>query len=62
MAHYLIADLQSRVILISLKRVKGAYTSENIAKAILQVINKFRIANKVGYFQANNAKNNDTYV
>jgi hypothetical protein len=61
-AHYLTADLQSRVILIGLKRVKGAYTNENIAEAILQVINEFRIADKVSYFQADNVGNNDTYV
>jgi hypothetical protein len=61
-AYYLTADLQSRAILISLKRVKGAYTSKNIAKAILQVINEFGIADKVGYFQADNIENNDTCV
>jgi hypothetical protein len=61
-AHYLIVDLQSRAILISLKRVKEAHSSENIAEAILQVISEFGIANKVGYFQANNVGNNDTCV
>jgi hypothetical protein len=61
-AHYLTADLQSRAILIGLKRVKGAHSDENIAKAILQIINEFGIAEKVGYFQANNAGNNDTCV
>ncbi len=62
MAHYLTADLQSRVILIGLKRVKEAYTDENIAEAILQIINEFGIADKVSYFQADNAGNNDTCV
>ena len=61
-AHYLTADLQSRAILIGLKRVKGAHTGENIAEAILQVTNEFGIADKVGYFQADNAGNNDTCV
>jgi hypothetical protein len=49
-AHYLTADLQSRAILIGLKRVKGAHSGENIAEAILRIINEFGIAEKVGYF------------
>jgi len=45
-----------------LKRVQGAHSGENIARAVLQVIREFSIADKVGYFQADNAGNNDTCV
>jgi len=61
-AHYLTTDLKSRAILIGLKRVQGAHSGENIAQAVLQVIREFSIADKVGYFQADNAGNNDTCV
>ena len=61
-AHYLTAGLQSRAILIGLRRVKGAHSGENIAEAILQLISEYGIAEKVGYFQADNAGNNDTCV
>ena len=43
-----------------MKRVQGAHSGENIAEAVLQVINEYGIAAKIGYLQADNAGNNDT--
>jgi hypothetical protein len=61
-AHYVTADLTNRALLLGLKRVQGTHSGENIADAILKVTQEFKIADKIGYFQANNAGNNDTCI
>ena len=61
-AHYVATDLRCRSLLLGLKRVNGAHSGENIAETILKVIADFKITNRVGYFQADNAGNNDTCV
>ena len=42
--------------------MQGAHSGENIAEAIVRVIQEYDIADKVGYFQADNAGNNDTCI
>jgi hypothetical protein len=59
-AYYLRADLTCKAVLIRMKRVVGAYSEDNIAEAILQVIYKYVIIKKIGYLQANNTGNNNT--
>jgi hypothetical protein len=61
-AYYLIADFTNRAILVGLKRVQGTYSGENIADAVLEVIREYKIADKIGYFQADNAGNNNTCI
>jgi hypothetical protein len=61
-AYYVIVDLTNRALLLDLKRVQGIYSGENIADAVLTVIQEFKIADKIGYFQASNAGNNDTCI
>jgi hypothetical protein len=61
-AHYLTADFRSQALLIGLRSVQGAHSGENIAETVLEVVQEYGIADKVGYFQADNAGNNDTCV
>jgi hypothetical protein len=60
--YYLRANLTCKAILIRIKRVVGAHSRNNIAEAILQVIYKYVITEKIDYLQANNTRNNDTYT
>jgi len=48
--------------LLRLYRLKGPYSGENIAEAIIAVIKTYKIINKIGYFVLNNAGLNDTCV
>ena len=59
-AHYLRADMTFKAVLIGMKSVVGVHSDENIAESVLQVINEYGIASKIGYLQADNAGNNDT--
>ena len=61
-AHFLTTDLKSKSLLIGLKRVRGCHSGENIAESILQIIKEYQFAPKLGYFQADNAGDNDTCV
>ena len=61
-AHFLTPELKSKSLLIGLKRVRGCHSGENIAESILKVIKEYRIASKLGYFQADNAGDNDTCI
>jgi hypothetical protein len=47
--------------LIGIRRIKGAYTGENIAEAIIPVLIKMGVVSKLGFFIGDNADNNDTY-
>jgi hypothetical protein len=60
--HYLTDNLKARSLLIGMKRVQGAHSGENIAESVLKVVQEYGIAEKIGYIQADNAGNNDTYV
>lgn len=48
--------------LLGLRRLQGQHSGENIAQAILEVINDFEITSRLGYFVLDNASNNDTAV
>ncbi len=60
--HYLDKNLKSRSYLIGLKRVRGAHSGENIAEAIIPVLVDMEVVQKLGYFIADNAGNNNTYI
>ena len=49
-------------ILLGLHRLKGPYSKENIAEAIIAVVKTYKITNKIGYFILNNAGSNNTYI
>jgi hypothetical protein len=45
-----------------LREIDGRHTGANIADCIMEVINEYGIASKVGYFVMDNADNNDTMI
>jgi hypothetical protein len=47
---------------LSLKMVEGAHDGDNMAKYVMEVINKWGLATKLGYFNMDNAPNNDTMM
>jgi hypothetical protein len=60
--YYLDKDLVNRSYLIDIRRIKEAYTNENIIKAVMPILLKIRILLKLGYFIADNDARNDTYI
>jgi hypothetical protein len=61
-AHF--ADLTGKLCseLLSLKRVYGAHTGDNIGELLRAVIADFEISDTLGYAVSDNAKNNDDAV
>jgi hypothetical protein len=47
---------------LALRQVKGDHSGENIAKYVMEVIQEWGIAPKLGYIQMDNASNNDTMM
>lgn len=60
--HYIsdTGNLQHSVL--ALKEPDGAHSGENQAVSIMEVINDYGIASKVGYFVMDNASNDDTMI
>ena len=58
-AHY---TSESSQLEHSLRELDGKHSGQNIAGCIMQVINDYGIASKVGYFMMDNADNNDTMM
>ena len=59
--YYLDKDLVNKSTLIGIRRVKGAYSGENIAEVIIPVLEEIGIVSRLGYFIGDNAGPNDTY-
>jgi hypothetical protein len=55
-----IGDLEHFVL--ALRELDGEHTGANQAKEVMEVINDYGIASKVGYFVMDNASNNDTLI
>ena len=53
-AYYLDKDLIKKSTLISLRRIKGAYSSENITKVIIPVLEEIGISSRLEYFIGDN--------
>ena len=49
-------------VLLGLKKIEGAHTGENMAEAVLKVVNEYGIEDRLGYFMMDNASANDTLV
>jgi hypothetical protein len=61
-AHYISATGNLDTSVLALREVNGEHSGENQAVEILDVINDYGIASKVGYFVMDNATNNDTMI
>jgi hypothetical protein len=59
-AHYISSEKKLEKTTLALRQLTGAYTGSNIAKLLLEVITEFDFALNLGYFQVDNAPNNDT--
>ena len=57
---YFIAENgELRQPVLGLKEVKDKHTREHLAIKIIEVVETYRIASKLGYFMIDNASNND---
>jgi hypothetical protein len=61
-AHYTSESGQLEHSVLALRELDGKHSGYNIANCIMQVINDYGIASKVGYFMMDNADNNDTMM
>jgi len=61
-AHWCDASGEIRAALIGLPEVIGKHSGQNIAKCLFDVVKEYGIGEKIGYFQLDNATNNDTVV
>ncbi|EAQ86297.1 hypothetical protein CHGG_07550 [Chaetomium globosum CBS 148.51] len=58
--HYFESSGNYQTHLLTLSRITGTHASENIAPGVLDVIKTFDLQPCLGYFQTDNADNNDT--
>ena len=58
--HYTINKIQQHHTLLAMRELQDKHSGENMAEAVLEVLQDFNIYNKVGYFVMDNAPNNDT--
>jgi hypothetical protein len=57
--HYLDENHERRAVVVGLRDTLGSHTGANMADHLLQVIQDFALADKIAYFIADNASNND---
>jgi Cdc6-like AAA superfamily ATPase len=57
--HYLDKDYKNRVVVLDLRDALRSHSGINIADHLLSVINDFLLSDKITYFTADNATNND---
>ena len=57
--HFVDAQMQLRVCLLGLPPIYGTHSGENMAPALKEVIDRFNISDKLGYFMMDNADSND---
>jgi len=61
-AHWCEQDKSLRSTLLGLPKVWGAHTGDNIAEALVDVLEQYELTSKLGYMMMDNATNNDTAV
>lgn len=59
-AHYISSEKKLEKSVLALRQIDGAHTGENLAGLVYRVVQEFDFASNLGYFQADNATNNDT--
>lgn len=58
-AHYIDRDCKLKTVTLALRDTYGSHTGENMKDHLLDVLREYQISNKVAYFAADNATNND---
>ena len=61
-ANFINEEGQRRRQLLAFRRIYGSHDGDNIASILYEVIQEYGIAQKVGYFISDSAKNNDTAI
>jgi hypothetical protein len=61
-AAYVCEDGKLETAVLALKVVEGAHEGENLSKYVMEVIIEWGIASKPGYFNMDNAPNNDVIL
>lgn len=61
-AHYTSKSGQLEYSILALRELDGKHLGLNMADCIIEVINDYGIASKVGYFMTDNADNNGTMM
>lgn len=59
-AHFLDEDYQPQKVVLSMPKLATRHTGQNIAAQITEILKEFNLAEKIGYFNIDNASNNDT--
>ncbi|OWT43215.1 transposase-like protein [Pochonia chlamydosporia 170] len=60
LGHFVDSQGKERDVLLGLPRLVGPHSGENMASYIKEVIEKYEIGSKLGYFMLDNAESNDT--
>jgi hypothetical protein len=60
--YFLNKNLKNRSLLINMRRIKGSYNNENIAKAIIPILVEIGIVSKFNFFITNNVIINDIAI
>ncbi|TKA63486.1 hypothetical protein B0A49_13143, partial [Cryomyces minteri] len=61
-AHFLDENHKQQTALLGLPRLRGSHSGVNIAETLATIIQKYDISYKLGYFQMDNASNNNTCI
>ena len=61
-AHFINKDGRRCYRVLGLREVHGEHTSKNMAAVLITLFKDYRIAGNLGYFIANNADINNTYI
>jgi len=60
-AHFLTSDFTNTSVLLSLRRLRGIHSGENMAEVILDTLHEYRV-DKIGWFVTDNHGANDTAI
>lgn len=58
--HFIDNQFKARTVLLGLKRVFGPHAGENMAPVLIQVLEQYRLLDRLGYCVLDNASDNDT--
>lgn len=61
-AHYISEDNQLESAVLAMKEIQGSHGGDNIAPIVEAILEDWGIISKLGYFQMDNASNNDTML
>jgi len=61
-AHYTSEDGKLRHALLALQEIQEPHSGANLADAVLSIIDRYQIRNKIGYFMMDNVSSNDIFL